>query len=1002
MRLDGWEVSAFGPLAEFSASDLAGCPLIVLLGENESGKSTFFEFLTTILFGFAPATADAHPYTPWSGGILAGSATLVLTGGQTIRVHRQLRTTPRGKVGDTEIGNHPLPQVRDLSREMFRSLHALTLDDARELETRTWHQVEERLLGGAAVSLLRPAREVLSGIEKRANALWRTDRRGRPRDKEVRDELKQLKSRRAEALARTRRTLEIRAELAKIEQEIAAVLVQERELATRLELAHTLLPVLRRSQEIAATRASAAELLQGWSGSANPRLGLDRLQREVAEQRSEAERVRHHITSLEQHSQLEQNQQSIFDREAELRVMLGDAGVHRQDLAAFDDRRHKQEQAEAVLLERAGLVLDGDLSAAERAALASLSSVELRARMARWSELRHRDETAAAESRRAGEAAEILRQELVELPSMAAEEELRNRHLLVRKAHDQEELLKALQATAGERGSSGPKTVGRWLAGSAMIAAAAGLLAWTVLERTPLQWLAAALAALVGGAGVAILLRAWRSGPSNLDGRIESVAASYHAARLELGLEPDASLSAISAEVEAGLARAQRRSELEARLAAAEAQLSGARAEAEQIHDSLLAAHQEVMTALADLPVAAWRLKQPGPDLASDLESLRLALRGVEESRREREAIEERIHVRRERARRLALDLGTPPDGDPMDLVPEWTVMLEEATALRRRAEEAREALPSLRLELEERERSLAEAEARLTELTTLLGALDPQRNDPAEGLRRIEEGLRLGDRADALEQSLAREHPDWPERVAEAQRLLAEGQPLDLATGERVELEQRAEEVRAQLQDRRELRVKLSQELANLAHLPGVDEIDGEIEALDEERARFRRERDRLALLASVIREADRRYRDRHQPPVLRQASEYLRIITGGRYDRIVPDEAEDGSPRIAVARPNEPFPRVADHPLSRGIREQIYLALRLALADQVDDEEPLPLVLDELLVNWDPARTRGGIRILRSIGGRRQVFILTCHPALAERFAQEAGATVVALPSA
>ena len=48
--------------------------------------------------------------------------------------------------------------------------------------------------------------------------------------------------------------------------------------------------------------------------------------------------------------------------------------------------------------------------------------------------------------------------------------------------------------------------------------------------------------------------------------------------------------------------------------------------------------------------------------------------------------------------------------------------------------------------------------------------------------------------------------------------------------------------------------------------------------------------------------------------------------------------------------------FPQDVDTPLSRGTIQQIYFALRLAMVDLVEGDEPLPLFLDEMFVNWDP----------------------------------------------
>src|SRR5690606_12159437 len=164
------------------------------------------------------------------------------------------------------------------------------------------------------------------------------------------------------------------------------------------------------------------------------------------------------------------------------------------------------------------------------------------------------------------------------------------------------------------------------------------------------------------------------------------------------------------------------------------------------------------------------------------------------------------------------------------------------------------------------------------------------------------------------------------------------------------------------------------------------LDQVDGEIAALEEERRRLLRKRDRLALLSRVLQEADRRFRDEHQPDVLRRAGAYLSTITGGRYVRLFLDQKGTGL-QLGLLRADEPFPRTVSFPLSRGTLDQVYLALRLAIVDRLDaNQEPLPLFLDEVFINWDGARRRNALALLEQVSARRQVFFFTCHQWLAE----------------
>ena len=134
------------------------------------------------------------------------------------------------------------------------------------------------------------------------------------------------------------------------------------------------------------------------------------------------------------------------------------------------------------------------------------------------------------------------------------------------------------------------------------------------------------------------------------------------------------------------------------------------------------------------------------------------------------------------------------------------------------------------------------------------------------------------------------------------------------------------------------------------------------------------------------------------HQPPVLREASRWLARLTDGRYHSITTavDEARlevherDGS----LWKPER---------LSRGTREQVFLALRLALVRDLGRHDvTLPVVMDDALVNFDDARARSAARVLVEFfaeqGPDRQMIVLTCHAHVAAIF-HEAGGVVRSL---
>jgi hypothetical protein len=94
-----------------------------------------------------------------------------------------------------------------------------------------------------------------------------------------------------------------------------------------------------------------------------------------------------------------------------------------------------------------------------------------------------------------------------------------------------------------------------------------------------------------------------------------------------------------------------------------------------------------------------------------------------------------------------------------------------------------------------------------------------------------------------------------------------------------------------------------------------------------------------------------------------------YVRVWTPLSEDMLMVDDAEGHALSIEV--------------LSRGTREQLFLSLRLALAaDYGARGQSFPLVLDDLLVNFDTERARATAEVLKDFAlENHQVLLFTCH---------------------
>ncbi len=132
------------------------------------------------------------------------------------------------------------------------------------------------------------------------------------------------------------------------------------------------------------------------------------------------------------------------------------------------------------------------------------------------------------------------------------------------------------------------------------------------------------------------------------------------------------------------------------------------------------------------------------------------------------------------------------------------------------------------------------------------------------------------------------------------------------------------------------------------------------------------------LAVAGRVLDGICSAYERQRQPETLQEASGYLERLTGGRYLRVWTPLGQN------VLRVDDADGRwLPVEALSRGTREQLFLSLRLALvAGYARRGAPLPLILDDVLVNFDIERARAAVAVLRDFAAAgHQVLIFTCH---------------------
>ena len=268
---------------------------------------------------------------------------------------------------------------------------------------------------------------------------------------------------------------------------------------------------------------------------------------------------------------------------------------------------------------------------------------------------------------------------------------------------------------------------------------------------------------------------------------------------------------------------------------------------------------------------------------------------------------------------------------------------------------------------------------------------------DLKRGARVLDERRKAIRQALQYEETLRQDYPDWKAMKEEIDEILEHEDEIVFSDEDIVRMESRLEQIDAELKEVVEERVEKSKDREQLQNHRPIDMIDSEIALITRRRQDLEERRDRLQLLANLLKRADQQFKMKHQPEVIRLAGEYLSHVTNGRYSRLGMNE-ENGQLMVYEGDSSRTYPVAA--PLSQGTCDQIYLAIRLAIIDYLDDgRERIPVFLDEVFVNWDASRRKNVYGIMRKMAEKRQVFLFTCHDWQAEEAIRELGAHDISL---
>lgn len=209
----------------------------------------------------------------------------------------------------------------------------------------------------------------------------------------------------------------------------------------------------------------------------------------------------------------------------------------------------------------------------------------------------------------------------------------------------------------------------------------------------------------------------------------------------------------------------------------------------------------------------------------------------------------------------------------------------------------------------------------------------------------------------------------------------------MEQLKAEHEELSRQFKNVDGELNQLRQDKADLKLRISNLASADDIARLRAEEERLIEELRVLAFEWGRHAIAKYLLSEARKRFEQEQQPKVIYDAGSFFQTITGGRYQKIV---APIGENTIEIVTHDGQHKRPEE--LSRGTAEQLYLAIRFGyILNYAVNGENLPIIMDDILVNFDPNRANKAAGAILRLAEKHQVLFFTCHPETAKIFQKQ-----------
>ena len=311
---------------------------------------------------------------------------------------------------------------------------------------------------------------------------------------------------------------------------------------------------------------------------------------------------------------------------------------------------------------------------------------------------------------------------------------------------------------------------------------------------------------------------------------------------------------------------------------------------------------------------------------------------------------------------------------------------LEQATELRVRLVEARkldQAALARREQFAELEQERLELKSRAAELHSNLARFLALANaESLDGLDEIEGLSQLASERASLQTELQQMSGGTALAEFLAQ---AEGSNAD-------ELSAKIGQLDDEIQDQRRKRDEVVSQITEIE--AEMDQVDGsDAAARADQRAMhclaevYEDAHDflRLKIAATILRQQVERYREENKDPLLARASQFFSEMTAHEFIGLESDYDDSGQQIIVGVRHSGD--KVHTQEMSDGTLDPLFLSLRLAyLHDKLQQFEPMPLIVDDILIHLDDERALATLRVLADFSKQTQILFFTHHHRLRE----------------